>query len=172
MLLKHVYMGWKFQRTLKLDISFSLEHFFISVAIFTQVRSGPLRHGKNININDIFNKWAAETDNKLVIGNLFDYQKLNLDEKILIPLTQFNNRLFICSGIKFYTCIKELRGTTNSILEKCQNIRMVDLTSQQLTQPRKDLKNFSLVLLHRWRADFHTSTTWQKNDIKHNKDYQ
>ena len=155
-----------------MDISFSLEHFFISVAIFTQVRSGPLRHGKNININDTFNKWAAETDNKLVIGNLFDYQKLNLDEKILIPLTQFNNRLFICSGIKFYTCIKELRGTTNSILEKCQNIRMVDLTSQQLTQPRKDLKNFSLVLFHRWRADFHTSTTWQKNDIKHNKDYQ
>ena len=42
MLLKHVYMGWKFQRTLKLDISFSLEHFFIPVAIFTQVASAPL----------------------------------------------------------------------------------------------------------------------------------
>ena len=39
MLLKHVYMGWKFQKTLKLEISFSLEHFFISVAIFTQVTS-------------------------------------------------------------------------------------------------------------------------------------
>ena len=37
MLLKHIYMGWKLQRTLKLDISLSLEHFFISVAIFTQV---------------------------------------------------------------------------------------------------------------------------------------
>ena len=35
-------MGWKFKRTLKLDISFSLEHFFISVAIFTQVSSAPL----------------------------------------------------------------------------------------------------------------------------------
>ena len=42
MLLKHVYMGWKFQRTLKLYISFCLEHFFISVAIFTQVASAPL----------------------------------------------------------------------------------------------------------------------------------
>ena len=28
MLLKHVYMDWKFQRTLKLDISFGLENFF------------------------------------------------------------------------------------------------------------------------------------------------
>ena len=35
-------MGWKFQRTLKSDISFSLEHFFFSVAIFTQVASAPL----------------------------------------------------------------------------------------------------------------------------------
>ena len=35
-------MGWKFQRTLKLAISFSLEHFFISVAIFTQVASASL----------------------------------------------------------------------------------------------------------------------------------
>ena len=43
MLLKHVYMGGKFQRTLKLDISLSLEHFFISVPIFTQVASAPLR---------------------------------------------------------------------------------------------------------------------------------
>ena len=42
MLLKHVYMGWKVQRTLKLDISFILENFFISVAIFTQVASAPL----------------------------------------------------------------------------------------------------------------------------------
>ena len=42
MLLKHVYMGWKLQGTLKLDISFSLEHLFISVAIFTQVASAPL----------------------------------------------------------------------------------------------------------------------------------
>ena len=35
-------MDCKFQRTLKLDISFSLEHFFISVAIFTQVASASL----------------------------------------------------------------------------------------------------------------------------------
>ena len=32
-------------------------------------------------INDIFNEWAAKTDDKkLVIGNLFGYQKLNLDK--------------------------------------------------------------------------------------------
>ena len=35
-------MGQKFQRTLKLSMSFSLKHFFISVAIFTQVVSAPL----------------------------------------------------------------------------------------------------------------------------------
>ena len=48
MLLKHVHMGWKFQRTLKLDISFSLEHFFISVAIFPQVASASLREAWKI----------------------------------------------------------------------------------------------------------------------------
>ena len=48
MLLKHVYMGWHFQRTLKLDISFSLQHFFISVGIFTQVASAPLKLYKQI----------------------------------------------------------------------------------------------------------------------------
>ena len=44
MLLKHVYMGCEFQRTLKLDISFSLEHFFISVAVFTHVASASLSY--------------------------------------------------------------------------------------------------------------------------------
>ena len=34
--------GLNIQRTLKLDIFLSLEHFFISVAIFTQVASAPL----------------------------------------------------------------------------------------------------------------------------------
>ena len=93
-----------------------------------------LRYGKNINISDIFIEWAAKTDNnKLLSGNLFDYQKLNLDEKNLMPLVKFNNRPFIHSGIEFYTCIKELRRTTNSMLEKCQNMEKVDLTSQQLT---------------------------------------
>ena len=75
-----------------------------------------------------------------------DYQKLNLDGKILMPLVQFNNGLFIRSGIDFYTCIKELRGRTNSMLKKCQNMGRVDLTSQQLTQFRNDFKSFSLVL--------------------------
>ena len=32
------------------------------------------------------------------------------------------------------------------MLEKCQNMGRVDLMSQQLTQLRKDFKNFSLVL--------------------------
>ena len=33
-----------------------------------------LRYGKNNNVNDIFNEWAAKTDNnKLFIGNLADY---------------------------------------------------------------------------------------------------
>ena len=48
----------------------------------TLINDDYLRYGKNINVNDILNEWAAKTDNnKLVIGNLFDYQKLNLDEK-------------------------------------------------------------------------------------------
>ena len=66
--------------------------------------------------NSLYNEWAAKTDNnELIIGNLFDYQKLNLGEKILMPLVQFSNGLFIRSGIEFYTCIKELRGTINSM---------------------------------------------------------
>ena len=69
-----------------------------------------------------------------------------------MPLVQFNNGLFICSGIEFYVYIKELRGTTDSMSEKCQNIGRVDLTSQQLTQLRNDFKNFGLVLFDRWRA--------------------
>ena len=44
MLLKHVYMGLKVQKTFKLSMSFSLKLFFflISVAIPTQVASTPL----------------------------------------------------------------------------------------------------------------------------------
>ena len=59
-----------------------------------------------------------------------------------------------------------LRGTPNSMLQKCQNIVRVDLTLQQLTQLRKDFKKSSLVLFDQW------TTTWRKNDIKHNKYYQ
>ena len=46
----------------------------IFVKIANIINDYYLRYGKNININDIFNKWAAKTDNnKLVIGNLADY---------------------------------------------------------------------------------------------------
>ena len=62
-----------------------------------------------------------------------------------MSLVQFNNGFFICSGIEFYTCVKELRGTTYSMLEKCKNLGRVDLISQHLTQLRKDFKIFSLV---------------------------
>ena len=60
-------------------------------------------------------------------------------------LVRINNRLFIWRSLDFYTCLKELRGTTNSVLEKCQNIGKVDLAWQQLTHLRKDFKKFSLV---------------------------
>ena len=43
MLLKHVYMGQKFQRILKLSIFLSLKHFFILVGISTQVALWPLK---------------------------------------------------------------------------------------------------------------------------------
>ena len=58
------------------------------------------------------------------------------------------------------------------MLEKSQNIGRVDLMSLQLTRLRKDLKNFSLVSFDWWRANLHTTTTWQKIDIKHDKHYQ
>ena len=64
MLLKQVYMGWKFQRTLELDVSFSLEYFFISVAIFTQVASAPLMQSylcdwfKRTKVNELFSDWT------------------------------------------------------------------------------------------------------------------
>ena len=78
----------------------------IFVKIANIINDDYLRYGKNININDIFNEWTSKTDNnKLVIGNPADYQKLNLDEKMLMTLVQFNNRLFIRSGIEFYSWI-------------------------------------------------------------------
>ena len=78
----------------------------IFVKIANIINDDYLRYGKNININDIFNEWTAKTDdNELVIGNLADYQKLNLDEKLLMTLVHFNNRLLIRNSIEFYTCI-------------------------------------------------------------------
>ena len=105
---------------------------FLTNEIFAKIANiinhNYLRYGININISDIFNEWAAKTNNnKLLIGNLFDYQKLNLDKNILMRLVQLKNGLFICSHIEFYTCIKELKETIYSILEKCQNIGRVDL---------------------------------------------
>ena len=69
MLLKHVYMGWKFQRTLKLDISFSLEYFFISVAIFTQVASASL-------IDDSSEDKKAKSAKKCVIKKKPKFENL------------------------------------------------------------------------------------------------
>ena len=40
------------------------------------------------------------------------------------------------------------------------------------THLRKDLKIFSLVSFDQWRADWHITRTWRKNDIKHSKCYQ
>ena len=64
MLLRHVYMGWKFQRTLKLGICFSLEHFFIAVAISTQVASASLA-------TSVFQKGT-----KMLLGRSFFHQVL------------------------------------------------------------------------------------------------
>ena len=54
-------------------------------------------------------------------------------------LVQFHGGLFIHSNIEFYTCIRELRGTTNSMFKKCQNLGSVNLTPQNLAQLRTDL---------------------------------
>ena len=58
---------------------FLTNEIFVKIA---KIKDYYLIHGKNMNINDIFNEWAAKTDNnKLDIGDLFDDQKLNLDKK-------------------------------------------------------------------------------------------
>ena len=62
-------MGWKFQRTLKLDISFSLEYFFISVAIFTQVASASL-------IDDSSEDKKAKSAKKCVIKKKPKFENL------------------------------------------------------------------------------------------------
>ena len=54
-------------------------------------------------------------------------------------LVQVPGGLFIHSNIEFYTCIRELRGTTNSMFKKCQNLGSVNLTPQNLAQLRTDL---------------------------------
>ena len=114
----------------------------IFVKIANIINDNYLSYGEDINTNDMFNEWTARTDNnKPVLGNLADYEELNLDEKTLTWLVQFNIAFFIRRGREFYTSLKDLRGTTNSMLQKCQNIGRVDLMSQQLIQLRKDLKN-------------------------------
>ena len=62
MLLKQVYMGH-----LKLVNSFSVEHFFISVAIFTQVASVPLNHS---DAKDLFLTSFSEIEYSFV-GRVF-----------------------------------------------------------------------------------------------------
>ena len=87
-------------------------------------------------------------------------------------LVQFHGGLFIRSDIESYSCIRELRGTTNSMSKKWQNLGSVNWTPQNLAQLRKDFNNISLVSFDRWGSDRHVTTTWQKNDIKRNKYYQ
>ena len=82
-----------------------------------------------------------------------------------MPLVQFSSELFIRSGTEFYTCMREIRGTTNSMLEKCQNFGKVNFILQNLAQLRKNFKNVSLVSFDRWRADRHVTATWQKKTI-------
>ena len=63
-------MGRNFQRTLKLSMSFSLKHFFISVAISTQVVSAPL--------NTHFYKSPAHEQPKIYRKTYNDFQGLVL----------------------------------------------------------------------------------------------
>ena len=63
-------MDWKFQTTLKLDICFSLEHYFISVAIFTQVASAPLKSLKII-CEEVNLQWSCVVLTCKLTKNLF-----------------------------------------------------------------------------------------------------
>ena len=58
--LKQVYMSWIFWRALKLGMSFSLEHFFIALAISTQVASASLKFKvKRITLFKITGRWIC-----------------------------------------------------------------------------------------------------------------
>ena len=76
MLLKHVYMGQKFQRILKLSIFLSLKHFFILVGISTQVALAPLKFRVSQvvheTVNFVINFWCSVT----VVGFEHFYVKI------------------------------------------------------------------------------------------------
>ena len=95
-LLKHVYMCWKFQRTLKLGMSFSLGRFFIPVAISAQVAS--------VCLNLALNVFSSIYENFVLLGNF----KFSTDNPNL------NN--FMCSFhlerlIDSPTCYKSINPT-------------------------------------------------------------
>ena len=131
MMLKHVYMGQKFQRIFKLDIPFSLKHFFFSVAIFTQVASAPLMgsfhffqwkiffpiHWQILKIlgNEISQSFilSLKCDHPLLseFPILFSTVKLKLGHKFSLLIHRFNSWILKCwSGAvyisKFFPILK------------------------------------------------------------------
>ena len=87
-------MGYKFERTLKLSISLSLKHFFISMAISKQLASAPVNaigilvfralidwyisHGEFVSVNNFlkeYNDMKKEMiQNQTVILDLRNYE--------------------------------------------------------------------------------------------------
>ena len=92
-----------------LDV-FSLIFVVDTKIIFCYDFVGPLRYGKNFDINAFYTDCFVSKKNKgngVVIGNYEDYQKLPTNKKYLVSLMQTNNRLYIRRGAIFFSCLKE-----------------------------------------------------------------
>ena len=71
-----------FQGTLKLEISFSLEHFFMSVAIFTQVALAPLKGGHFTGYSGVGLTFSITTD-LYIFKTLFEQYFKEICQKCL-----------------------------------------------------------------------------------------
>ena len=85
----------------------------------------------------------------VVIGNYEDFQKLSAHRKYLMLFIQTNNRVHIRQRTRYFTCIKELRGATNTIIVKCKHFGTIKI-SKNLPEPRREFKSFSLISCDEW----------------------
>ena len=151
--------------------TFLTNYIFIKAA--TIVNDKYLKYGKNFDINAFFTDWFVskgiglypreKQGNGVVIGSYEGYQKLPANEKYLMPLIQTNNRLYICQGAIFFTCLKEFK--TGKFINRRQHFRTLTI-SNYLAQLRRKFKRFSLTLFDEWKYERDTTTTWHKNDIQ------
>ena len=85
----------------------------------------------------------------VVIGNYENYQELSAHRKYLMLFIQTNNRVYIRQCTRYFTCIKELRGTNNTIIVKCKHFRTIKI-SKNLAEPRREFKSFKFKSSDEW----------------------